>query len=88
MSIVLSRDPFSKVTVANDEQSENAEFPIVSMLAGISIKIKDAHCSNAEFPIVSTLAGISIEIKDAHCSNAELPIVVAFAGITTVFNLL
>ena len=58
------------------------------MLAGISIKIKDAHCSNAEFPIVSTLAGISIEIKDAHCSNAELPIVVAFAGITTVFNLL
>jgi len=45
--MVLSRDPFSKVTVAKDEQSENAVFPIVSTLAGISIEVNAVQSEKA-----------------------------------------
>ena len=51
LSIVLSCDPFSNVTVCREVQSAKAPHSIVSTLAGISIEL-NGHSVNAVSPIV------------------------------------
>lgn len=49
--IVLSCDPFSKVTVVNAVQPWNAAHSISSTLAGISIDVSEVQFVNAPKPI-------------------------------------
>ena len=44
--MVLSRDPFSKVTVAKEEQPLNAASSIVFTLAGILIEVNAVQSEN------------------------------------------
>ena len=58
------------------EHPQNAPHPIVVILFGMMIEVKEEQEENALYPIVLTLSGMVMEIKEEQEENASSLIVV------------
>ena len=73
--------PASTIILVKLAQLENAEFPILVTLFGISILVKVAQNLNTPTSILVTLLGNSMLVNFEQLENALLPILVTLFGI-------